>query len=57
MDRAAIQKLIAGPIGAIPTPFDDDFELDLGVMNADGSGQTRLTKTNYTRESSTAWSP
>jgi 4-hydroxy-tetrahydrodipicolinate synthase len=34
MDRAAIQKLIVGPIGAIPTPFDDDFELDLGAMNA-----------------------
>ena len=33
MDRNALRKLIVGPIGAIPTPFDKDREVDLGAMH------------------------
>ena len=34
MDRKELRKLIVGPIGAIPTPFDDEYEVDLGAMRA-----------------------
>ena len=28
MNREDIQKLIVGPIATVPTPMDDDFEID-----------------------------
>lgn len=32
MTRDELQKLIVGPIATVPTPFDEDFEVDLGRM-------------------------
>ena len=32
MDRAELRELIQGPIATVPTPFDDDFEVDFGRM-------------------------
>ena len=32
MDRAELKKLIVGPVAPVPTPFDDDYEVDLGKM-------------------------
>jgi 4-hydroxy-tetrahydrodipicolinate synthase len=32
MDREKIRSLIVGPIVTVPTPFDDDFEVDIGRM-------------------------
>jgi len=32
MKPEELRKLIVGPVVTVPTPFDDDFELDLGVM-------------------------
>jgi len=32
MNRDQLRSLIVGPVVTVPTPFDDDFELDLGVM-------------------------
>lgn len=34
MNREDLRKLIVGPVGAIPTPFDVDYEVDLGAMYA-----------------------
>ena len=34
MNREDLRKLIVGPVGAIPTPFDVDYEVDLGAMHA-----------------------
>jgi len=34
MKRHELKRLIVGPIATVPTPFDDDFELDLGRMAA-----------------------
>ena len=34
MNREELKKLIVGPIATVPTPFDDDFELDYGKMAA-----------------------
>ncbi len=32
MNRDELKKLIVGPIATVPTPFDDDFEVDYGRM-------------------------
>ncbi len=32
MNRDELKNLIVGPIATVPTPFDDDFELDYGRM-------------------------
>ena len=32
MKREELKKLIVGPIATVPTPFDDDFEVDFGTM-------------------------
>ena len=32
MDREEIRKLIVGPIATVPTPFDDRYEVDYGLM-------------------------
>ena len=32
MDRDELKKLLVGPSSAVPTPFDDDYEMDLGKM-------------------------
>ena len=32
MNREEIKKLIVGPMATVPTPFDDDFEVDHGRM-------------------------
>ena len=32
MDRDKLNELILGPIATVPTPFDDDFEVDYGAM-------------------------
>lgn len=32
MNREEIKQLIQGPIATVPTPFDDDFEVDYGRM-------------------------
>ncbi len=32
MNRDELKKLLVGPSAAVPTPFDDDFEVDLGKM-------------------------
>ncbi len=32
MDRNALKKLIQGPIAPVPTPFDEDYEVDFGMM-------------------------
>ena len=32
MNREELRKLIQGPIATVPTPFDDDFEIDYGKM-------------------------
>ncbi len=32
MDRAELKQLIVGPIATVPTPFDNDFEVDYGRM-------------------------
>ena len=32
MDREEIQKLIVGPIATVPTPFDDRYRVDYGLM-------------------------
>jgi len=34
MKREELKKLIVGPIATVPTPFDDDFEVDFGRMAA-----------------------
>ena len=34
MDKASLRKLIVGPMGVLPTPFDENYQLDLGRMNA-----------------------
>jgi len=34
MTRDDLKKLIQGPIATVPTPFDDDFEVDFGRMAA-----------------------
>ena len=32
MNRDELKKLIVGPVAPVPTPFDDDFEVDFGLM-------------------------
>ncbi len=32
MDREESRSLLVGPIATVPTPFDDDFEVDHGLM-------------------------
>ena len=32
MDREELKRLIVGPLAPVPTPFDDDFEVDYGLM-------------------------
>ena len=32
MNREELKQLIVGPIATVPTPFDDDFEVDYGRM-------------------------
>ena len=32
MNRTELKQLIMGPIATVPTPFDDDFEVDYGRM-------------------------
>ena len=32
VNREELKKLIVGPIATVPTPFDDDFEVDYGRM-------------------------
>lgn len=32
MNREELKKLIVGPIATVPTPFDEDFEVDYGRM-------------------------
>ena len=32
MKREELKRLIQGPIGTVPMPFDDDFEVDYGKM-------------------------
>ena len=32
MDREEIKSLVVGPIATVPTPFDDDFEVDYPTM-------------------------
>ena len=32
MTREQIKELVVGPIATVPTPFDDDFEVDYGRM-------------------------
>ena len=34
MDREELKNLIVGPVNTLPTPFDDDFEVDYGRMAA-----------------------
>ncbi len=34
MNRDELKEIIVGPVAAVPTPFDEDFELDLGRMAA-----------------------
>lgn len=34
MKREDLRKLIQGPIATVPTPFDDQFEIDHGRMAA-----------------------
>lgn len=34
MDRAGLRRLIRGPIATVPTAFEDDYKLDLGVMSS-----------------------
>lgn len=33
MNRTELRELIQGPIATVPTPFDDDFEVDYGRMH------------------------
>lgn len=33
MDRNELKKLLVGPSVPVPTPFDDDYEVDLGKMH------------------------
>ena len=33
MNRADLRDLIQGPIATVPTPFDDDYEVDFGRMH------------------------
>ena len=33
MNREELSKLIVGPIATVPTPFDDDYEVDFGRMH------------------------
>ncbi len=33
MNRQELRELIQGPIATVPTPFDDDFEVDFGRMH------------------------
>lgn len=35
MTRDELKQLIVGPIATVPTPFDDDFEVDYGRMAAE----------------------
>ena len=30
MNREALKKLITGPVATVPTPFDDEFQIDYG---------------------------
>ena len=32
MNRDELKRLIQGPVSPVPTPFDDDFEVDHGIM-------------------------
>ena len=32
MEREALKRLIVGPIATVPTPFDEDYEVDYGRM-------------------------
>ena len=32
MDRAELRRLIVGPVAPVPTPFDENFDVDLGKM-------------------------
>ena len=32
MNRDELKRLIQGPVATVPTPFDDDFEVDYGRM-------------------------
>lgn len=34
MNRNKLKKLFVGPFGAVPTPFDKKYEIDLGALNA-----------------------
>ena len=34
VNREALRKLLVGPVGAVPTPFDDEYQLDLGATHA-----------------------
>ena len=47
MDRKELERIIVGPIATVPTPFDDDYEVDYGRMS-------ELTKG---WETSISWSP
>ena len=33
MNREEVKKLVVGPIATVPTPFDDDYEVDFGRMH------------------------
>ena len=33
MDRKELERIIVGPIATVPTPFDDDYEVDYGRMS------------------------
>ena len=35
MNREDVRKLIVGPIATVPTPMDDDFEIDVGILSDD----------------------
>ena len=32
MTRDELKELIVGPIATVPTPFDEDYEVDFGRM-------------------------
>lgn len=34
MDKESLRKLVVGPMGVLPTPFDENYQLDLGTMHA-----------------------
>ena len=33
MNREELRRLIRGPIATVPTPFDDDLNVDFGKMS------------------------